>query len=179
MDNSILLDNILKTYLLSLELKTNGSKEYRKLYFEEVVKSFDKEKTKFEITRLKDILFNDNFLKYYGFGDGEPFQLTDSGKTAAEINWYKNALIEKNKEIKHTIIHGGQVIINEQSNNGNQSLSDKALASPTIQKIKKTTDKNPKKSWIELLSWIIGSIASIFAIYEFIIKRIFENNINH
>lgn len=175
MDNNILLDNILKTYLRTLELKTNGSKEYSKLYFDEVVKSFDSEKSVFDIKRLKETLFNDNFLKYYGFGDGEPYQLTDIGKYAAENNWYENLL----KDNRHPIISAQQVIYNEQSNNGNQSLSDNAFASPTIQKIKKTTDKNPKKSWIELLSWIIGSIASIFAIYEFIIKKLFENNINH
>ena len=83
----------------------------------------------------------------------------------------------KNKEMKsgHTI-NGGQVIINEQSNNGNQSLSDNALDSPTIQTTNETIDKTPKRSWIELLSWIIGSIASIFAIYEFVIKRLLENN---
>lgn len=33
-----------------------------------------------------------------------------------------------------TIIHAKQVIINEQSNYGNQSLSDNAIASPTTQK---------------------------------------------
>ena len=172
MDNNYLLDNILKIYLRSLELKTNGSEEYKKLYFEEVVKTFGNEKTKFEIKRLREKLFIDKFLKYNKYGDGEPYQLTDSGKSAAENNWYKNLLLETNREIKNTIIYGEQVVINEQSKNGNQSLSDNVLASPTIQKIKKTTDKNPKKHWIELLSLIIGSIASIFAIYEFVIKRL-------
>ncbi len=79
-------------------------------------------------------------------------------------------------EIKHTTIHAQNVIYNEKSNNGNQSLSDNALDSPTIQTTNETIDKTPKRSWIELLSWIIGSIASIFAIYEFIIKRLFEDN---
>lgn len=83
---------------------------------------------------------------------------------------------KEEKEIKHTTINAKQVIYNEQSNNGNQSLSDNALDSPTIQTINEIIDKTPKRSWIELLSWIIGSIASIFAIYEFIIKRLFENN---
>lgn len=92
---------------------------------------------------------------------------------------FKNKQLDKKTDLdesRHTTINANQVIYNEQSNNGNQSLSDNDLDSPTIQKIKNTTDKNPKKSWIESLSWIIGSIASIFAIYEFIIKRLFENN---
>ena len=78
---------------------------------------------------------------------------------------------EKEKQIKHTTINGGQVIINEESNNGNQSLSDNAFASPTIQKTNKKIDKSPKKSWIEVISWITGIIIAIIGIYEFIIKQ--------
>ena len=76
----------------------------------------------------------------------------------------------KSKKIKQTNISGGQVIINEQPNKGNQSLLDNALESPTTQKISKQTDKKPKRSLIEILSWITAIIASIIAIYEFLIK---------
>ncbi len=81
----------------------------------------------------------------------------------------------KNKEQKygHTI-NGGQVIINEQSNNGNQSLSDKAFDSPITQTINNKTDNKPKKSWIELISWVAGIIIAIIGIYEFVIKQLFE-----
>lgn len=85
----------------------------------------------------------------------------------------KNKLDEEThlNDPKHTTINANQVIYNEQSNTGNQSLTDNAFDSHKIQKTKKTINKNSKKSWIEIMSWIIGSIASVFAIYEFVIKR--------
>jgi hypothetical protein len=64
----------------------------------------------------------------------------------------------------------GNIIYNENSNIGNQSLLDNAFESPTTQKISKQTDKKPKSSLIEILSWITAIIASIIAIYEFLIK---------
>lgn len=81
----------------------------------------------------------------------------------------------KNKEnvTKHTVINGGQVIINEQSNNGNQSLSDNAFESPITQTINNNTDNNPKKSWIELISWVTGIVIAIIGIYEFVVKQFF------
>lgn len=79
---------------------------------------------------------------------------------------------EKNNsnKIRLTNISGGQVIINENQNLGNQSLLDNALDSPTMRKISKQTLKNPKKSFIEILAWITGIIAAMIAIYEFLIK---------
>jgi hypothetical protein len=77
---------------------------------------------------------------------------------------------KKSKKIKQTNISGGQVVINEQKNKGNQSLLDNAFESPTTQKISKQTDKKPKRSLIEILSWVAAIIASIIAIYEFLIK---------
>jgi hypothetical protein len=72
---------------------------------------------------------------------------------------------------RQTNISGGQVIINEKPNKGNQSLLDKVFDRSTTQKSSKQTDKNPKRSWIEIVAWIVGIIASIFAIYEFLIKQ--------
>jgi hypothetical protein len=72
----------------------------------------------------------------------------------------------------------GNIVYNEDSNKGNQSLSDNSLESPTIQKITKHKLKKPKRSLIEIIAWITGIIASviasiiasIIAIYEFWIK---------
>lgn len=76
----------------------------------------------------------------------------------------------KSKKIKQTNISGGQVIINEQPNKGNQSLLDNALASPTMQIKRKKIDSKPKRSSVELIAWITGIIAAMIAIYEFVIK---------
>ena len=77
-------------------------------------------------------------------------------------------------EIRHTNINANQVIYNEQSNNGNQSLSDKNFDSPIIQTINNNTDNKPKKSWIEFISWVTGIIIAIIGIYEFMLKQLFE-----
>ncbi len=52
-----------------------------------------------------------------------------------------------------------------------KSHLDNALVSPTIHKISNTTPSAPKKSPIEILSWIVGIIAGIILIYEFLIKK--------
>ena len=74
----------------------------------------------------------------------------------------------KNKTItKNTINVSGD-------NKGNISQSLKRdFNSPTTQIIKKRIDKDPsKKSVIEIGSWILGAIASLILIYEFIIKSL-------
>lgn len=51
----------------------------------------------------------------------------------------------------------------------NQSSEKMDLKSPVTQKIVHKTAKEPKKkSWIEILAWIIGILAGLVAIYEFI-----------
>lgn len=58
-------------------------------------------------------------------------------------------------------------------NNGIQSSGNIELKSPFKQKTVNKTAKEPnKKSWIEILSWIIGSIVGLIAIYEFVIKKL-------
>jgi len=62
-------------------------------------------------------------------------------RTDADTDTEKNI----SNNVKQTNISGGQVIINESKNIGNQSLSDKAFASPTIQTIKTISKTNGKK----------------------------------
>lgn len=62
-----------------------------------------------------------------------------------------------------------------ESYNKNHFLSENDLASPIIHTTNNIIDKTPSRSWIELASWVIGSIASMILIYEFIIKQLFDN----
>ena len=55
----------------------------------------------------------------------------------------------------------------------NQSSGKMNLKSPIKQKIVHNTANEPKKkSWIEMLARVIGVIAGLVAIYEFIIKKL-------
>ena len=55
----------------------------------------------------------------------------------------------------------------------NQSSEKTALKSPITQKTVHKTAKEPsKKSWGEIATWIVGIIAGIIAIYEFILKSL-------
>lgn len=58
-------------------------------------------------------------------------------------------------------------------NYGIQS-SNSDLIKPIIQtKVKTTPKEPPKKSWIEILYWVIGIIVGMSIIYEFFLKSLF------
>lgn len=131
-----------------------------------------------------DTLVKDNLIKFNGWSDKTQIIERIPGRTQSFIDsggytelFKKNNLEQKINlnETRNTNINANQVIYNEQFNNGNQSLSDNVLESPIRQTTNIIIDKTPKRSWIELLSWIIGSIASMILIYEFIIKQLIEN----
>ena len=79
---------------------------------------------------------------------------------------------EKNNSnsTRQTNISGGKVIINEHQNFGNQSLSDNALTSPTIQtnKTKSKTNGKKERSWLEVSAWIAAIIGTIIAFISLI-----------
>ncbi|MBE7641393.1 hypothetical protein GUB10_13720 [Salegentibacter sp. BLCTC] len=53
----------------------------------------------------------------------------------------------------------------------NQSSEKMDLKRPITQKtVHKSVEGSKKKSWVEILAWIIGIIAGLVAIYEFILK---------
>ncbi|MBQ4915454.1 hypothetical protein J8L85_13450 [Maribacter sp. MMG018] len=55
----------------------------------------------------------------------------------------------------------------------NQSSEKMDLKSPITQKtVHKTAKETKKKSWVEILAWLIGIIAGLVAIYEFIITNL-------
>jgi hypothetical protein len=100
------------------------------------------------------------------------FELTEKGIQAKQLGGYfKYIEFIKNKELqnkKFNIVAENYIAGN---NYGNQS-SRSALINPTIQNDNKITETNPpKRSLIEIFSWIFGSAAAIIAIYEFIIKK--------
>jgi hypothetical protein len=88
----------------------------------------------------------------------------------------KVILTEKGRELKNGTSKKPQISIsndfrNSQIGNLIQSSENIDLKSPITQKTKNTTDKHPKtKSNIEILSWIIGILASALAIYKFFIE---------
>jgi len=78
---------------------------------------------------------------------------------------------DNSKNLKQTNILGGQVIINEHPNRGNQSLLDNALTSPIIQTTKTKTNKTKTKSkpsLLEVFSWIAAIIGTIIALITLI-----------
>jgi hypothetical protein len=79
--------------------------------------------------------------------------------------------IDKNNSnnTRQTNISGGQVIINEHQNFGNQSLSDSELINPKMQETKIMTSKTKsKKSLLEVSAWIAAIIGTIIAIITLI-----------
>lgn len=59
-------------------------------------------------------------------------------------------------------------------NNGHQSdlsfSQDKSLAKQKTTNISPT--RPPSKSWLEILSWVIGIVAGLIALYEFVLKKL-------
>lgn len=77
--------------------------------------------------------------------------------------------LESSKKQKESSVHiEGDVI---GSMVGSQSL-DNALISPATQIQNNISDINPKKrSWLEIASWVAAILATIIALWEFLIKR--------
>lgn len=90
--------------------------------------------------------------------------ITFKGKT-----YFKEHFMDDNRTTNHFNFdkNSGNVLINQPS-----SSRDNAFESPIIQTINPTTEaKPPKRSWLEIASWVTGIILFIIAIYEFIIKH--------
>ena len=107
-------------------------------------------------------------------GDYPWCSLTKKGKLAKKKGGYfeyEKYIEQKELESKDFKVNYGNII--QGDNYGNQSSGNTALNSPTKQKTVNNIEKAPsKKSFIEILSWIIGSIVGLIAIYEFVIKKL-------
>ena len=112
-------------------------------------------------------------LGFLKFISKEPdwFELTEKGILAKEKGGYFKYLdfIEKREleKIKPTIIAENYI----GGNNHGIQLSRSAFANPTIQNASKMNETiPPRKSFLEIASWLFGIVVAIIAIYEFIIK---------
>jgi hypothetical protein len=102
MTHNKLLDAILSSYLFGLRLKLDKDPRYKKLSFNLVARAQEPTIDDWHIEFLRKRLFDDGFLEYAKYGDGEPYELTPAGIKAAQTNWYTSQAEEKriDKEIK-------------------------------------------------------------------------------
>jgi len=104
------------------------------------------------------------------------FKLSQNGLLAKDKGGYfKYVEFIKNKELESNSknVYTENYIAGD--NYGIQS-SRSDFIKPLIQTKNKITETKPaKRSLLEIFSWVFGVIASIIAIYEFIIKKIFSN----
>ena len=114
-------------------------------------------------------------LGFLKFISKEPdwFELTEKGILAKEKGGYFKYLdfIEKREleKIKPTIIAENYIGGN---NHGIQSLKSD-FTNPEIHNASKAIASiPPKRSFIEIASWIFGIVVAIIAIYEFILKKL-------
>lgn len=113
-------------------------------------------------------------LRAFGLVYEQPknnWRLTDKGYKAVSIGFDKWLLDNENPK---PFISGDNVsIITGDGNNINQSWSENARKSPTIQTNNHTKETKPAKaSWLEKATWVTAIILFIMALYEFIIKHL-------
>lgn len=173
--------------------KKNPARLRLDLYFDimDVIKTMDfiiLNGNEFEIFNVKNILYKNgittnlsseethelieqtiSFGKKFGYfkqpTKEQWVELTEKGLKARSLGGHQkfiNSINDVSNNITHNYHNVTQV---------NQSSEKIDLKSPIKQKIVHKTDKAPsKKSWVEILAWIIGIIAGLVAIYEFVIK---------
>jgi hypothetical protein len=138
-----------------------------------------KERLPFESKTLKsicDLLKKENKIEIKAngeyamvFGDGTTFNNV-KGNILARIT---PTGLQYLKQGDNSVNIGNILVIDGEGNNVNQSRSDNARESPTIQTNKPTKETKPAKtSWLEKVSWVTAIILFIMAVYEFIIKHI-------
>lgn len=101
------------------------------------------------------------------------YDLTEKGILAKSKGGHLKYIdfIEKSEleKIKPTIVAENYI----GGNNHRIQSSKTEFISPEIQNASKTTASNPpKRSFIEIASWIFGIVVAIIAIYEFILKKL-------
>lgn len=100
------------------------------------------------------------------------FKLSQNGRLAKEkCGYFKYIDFIKSKEIESS----NKNIITENyiaGNNYGFQSSNSTLINPVIQNNNKRLEtKESKWSLLEIISWVLGSLAAIIAIYEFILKK--------
>jgi hypothetical protein len=102
MTNNQLLDAILTCYLFNEKLKHTDPNVSKKLTFAFIAKAQLTDIDEWRIEFLRKQLFNDGYLEYAKYGNGEPYILTASGIKAAQNNAYIKTEEDKqlDKELK-------------------------------------------------------------------------------
>lgn len=92
---------------------------------------------------------------------GNSFVLTKEGYNAIEVGGYQKWRdLEESKNVMPNIALSNVSIINGNSNKINQKLVENTTVS----------SEASKYSWLEIISWIIGIVVGIIAIYQFFFK---------
>lgn len=163
-----LMDNLLNAYI--------ESKNYR-LDKPTLMKNYqvDRNEIKAAGKNVLQFLHDQRWLNAEFFQDGsgeiaswldksEATNFRDSGGFCEYYSLQQDKKTSSNTN-NVTITGGTAVIIQD-------STLDQARINPTIQnKTNNTTHNPPKRSVLEILAWIIGIIAGLVAIYEFIINK--------
>lgn len=109
-----------------------------------------------EFERLAMVIHEQNVAKVFNIGTSSKLVLRknhntlhfkEDGGFVALFEEQENVKNLQEKQIKHTTINAKQVIYNEQSNNGNQSLADNFKTSSLTQNTNNKNEKKPKTNW--------------------------------
>lgn len=109
-------------------------------------------------------------------GDDYFVSITDKGKGYFLKQFYlQDAPVGNLFSVNHTINNDHSVKIEGDGNLlAQNSHLDKARIKPAIEKHSNITPANtPKRSLLEIITWIVGIAGGLIVIYEFIIKKLF------
>jgi hypothetical protein len=101
------------------------------------------------------------------------YKITDEEKTHLQTMLSETGLVDViEKDYHDTMFALNNKGVNELMKHGNYSDFLKERANPATQIQSNINEMMPpQKSILEIISWVVGSIAAIIAIYEFVIKR--------
>ena len=128
--------------------------------------------------KMEYILKSEGCLETHSYDGNLTLQLNSHGRevqTAGGLSEFKTQ--KKQVATPNVNIHQGDNYGNIVQSGHQSSISlsqDHRLNKENITNINQT--KPSKKSVIEILSWVIGILAGLIAIYEFVIKKFFLNN---
>jgi hypothetical protein len=134
MTHNELLDTILTAYNWAEIMKIKKDPKYKKLTFNLVARAIEPTIEDWHIEYLRNRLFNDGFLSYSKFGDGEPFEITPDGIKASQANWYRS------------------------------NAEDKKVEKETKIENLKSLKRSKTALWISVFAFIIPSIISVYTI---------------
>lgn len=114
-----------------------------------------------------------------GYGDFNEYSITKSGILALELNNGVKEFLDKKlnsmERAKTENHYYGPVHNGDNHGNYQQALNDNSKDNKISATINNATEeKSSKRSWLEILSWVVGIAIGLIGIYEFIIKKLLE-----